>query len=417
MLAVCDARRMSAGAITLSRRSRAAIYATVFLSFIDNFALLPVIGPRTQSLGGTPLLVGFAIAAYSLANLAFDPIGGVLADRFGRRRLIVISLVISPIAIAAYAFADSLPLFLAARIIHGASGGVLSAAVFALLGDAAPVGQRGRQLGRAGALIGIAAVLGPAGAAIGSTLAGPAAVFIGLAIFIAAGLAITLPLLPETFAPREKSVSRPGAWRRILASPQLRVALVAIFGLEAAVGSVTGFIKDGLITRALAEGRDQAGALRYAAGASGGLFTIFGIIAIAIMLSRVSSRVDNRGPFGISLVGLASLAGALALLAVSPTITVDLIAMVLYGIGYGLIFPAAAGAVAIATQPEERGRANGALNLSFDIGISAGPILGGLIATLFVGVTAFAGGLTLVLGALILLPLVGRGRSQDPKLA
>jgi MFS family permease len=107
----------------------------------------------------------------------------------------------------------------------------------------------------------------------------------------------------------------------------------------------------------------------------------------------------------------------LALLAVSPTITVDLIAMVLYGIGYGLIFPAAAGAVAIATQPEERGRANGALNLSFDIGISAGPILGGLIATLFVGVTAFAGGLTLVLGALILLPLVGRGRSQDPKLA
>ena len=394
---------------TLSRTQRAAIYGAVFLSFIDNFALLPVIGPRAQQLGGTPLLVGFAIAAYSLANLAFDPIGGALADRFGRRRVVMISLIISPAAIAIYALADSLPLFLLARLIHGASGGALAAALFALLGDAAPVGRRGRTLGRAGALIGIAAVVGPASAAIISAIAGATMVFLGVAVLIAVGLLIVLPLLPETLAPRASAAATPGAWRRILADPQLRIALVAIFGLEAAVGSVTGFIKDGLITRALAEGRDQAGALRYAAGASGGLFTIFGVIAIAIMLSRVADRVDHRGPFGISLVGLGALAGALTLLAVSPTLTVDLIAMVLYGVGYGLIFPAAAGAVAIASAPGERGRANGALNLSFDIGISAGPILGGLLATLFVGLTAFAGGLTLVVVAAILLPVVGRG--------
>ncbi|RLT25188.1 MAG: MFS transporter [Chloroflexi bacterium] len=394
---------------TLSRAQRAAIYGAVFLSFIDNFALLPVIGPRAQQLGGTPLLVGFAIAAYSLANLAFDPIGGALADRFGRRRVVMVSLIISPAAIAIYAFANSLPLFLIARLIHGASGGALAAALFALLGDAAPVGRRGRTLGRAGALIGIAAVVGPASAAIISAVAGATMVFLGVAVLIAVGLLIVLPLLPETLAPRPSAAATPGAWRRILADPQLRIALVAIFGLEAAVGSVTGFIKDGLITRALAEGRDQAGALRYAAGASGGLFTIFGVIAIAIMLSRVADRVDHRGPFGISLVGLGALAGALTLLAVSPTLTVDLIAMVLYGVGYGLIFPAAAGAVAIASAPGERGRANGALNLSFDLGISAGPILGGLLATLFVGLTAFAGGLTLVVVAAILLPVVGRG--------
>ncbi|MFM2097920.1 MAG: hypothetical protein RIT06_548 [Chloroflexota bacterium] len=394
---------------TLSRTQRAAIYSAVFLSFIDNFALLPVIGPRAQQLGGTPLLVGFAIAAYSLANLAFDPIGGALADRFGRRRVVMVSLMISPAAIAIYALADSLPLFLLARLIHGASGGALAAALFALLGDAAPVGRRGRTLGRAGALIGIAAVVGPASAAIISAVAGATMVFLGVAVLIAVGLLIVLPLLPETLAPRASAAATPGAWRRILADPQLRIALVAIFGLEAAVGSVTGFIKDGLITRALAEGRDQAGALRYAAGASGGLFTIFGVIAIAIMLSRVADRVDHRGPFGISLVGLGALAGALTLLAVSPTLTVDLIAMVLYGVGYGLIFPAAAGAVAIVSNPSERGRANGALNLSFDLGISAGPILGGLLATLFVGLTAFAGGLTLVVVAAILLPVVGRG--------
>lgn len=399
---------MNSAASALSQRSRVAIYLAIFLAFIDNFALLPVIGPRAEQLGGTPLLVGIAIAAYSLANLAFDPIGGIIADRIGRRRVVVVALIISPIAIAIYAFADSLPLFLMARVIHGASGGVLSAALFALLGDAAPVGERGRTLGRAGALIGVAAVLGPASAALVSNLFGVNAVFLGVAGVIAIGLALVLPLLPETLIVTPATRRTVGVWRRILGEPRVRVALLAIFGLEAAVGSVTGFIKDGLIQRALDEGRTYEAALRYAAGASGGLFTIFGIIAIALMLSRISTRVDKRGPFGISLVGLAALVGALALLAVSPTLTMDLAAMVLYGIGYGLIFPAAAGAIAIATTPEERGRANGAFNTAFDLGISAGPILGGLVATLAIGVTPFAGGLALVVATLLLLPFAAR---------
>lgn len=403
-----DAWSMNTAASALSQRSRVAIYLAIFLAFIDNFALLPVIGPRAEELGGTPLLVGIAIAAYSLANLAFDPIGGIIADRIGRRRVVVVALIISPIAIAIYAFADSLPLFLMARVIHGASGGVLSAALFALLGDAAPVGERGRTLGRAGALIGVAAVLGPASAALVSNLFGLNAVFLGVAGVIAVGLALVLPLLPETLIVTPATRRTIGVWRRILGEPRVRVALLAIFGLEAAVGSVTGFIKDGLIQRALDEGRTYEAALRYAAGASGGLFTIFGIIAIALMLSRISTRVDKRGPFGISLVGLAALVGALALLALSPTLTVDLMAMVLYGIGYGLIFPAAAGAIAIASTPEERGRANGAFNTAFDLGISAGPILGGLVATLAIGVTPFAGGLTLVVATLLLLPFAAR---------
>ena len=398
----------------ISRMRRAAIYAAVFFAFIDNFALLPVLGPRAQQLGGDPLLVGLAIAAYSLANLAFDPIGGALADRLGRRRVVIAALAISPVAILVYAFADSLPLFFLARIVHGATGGVLGASLFALLGDAAPVGERGRTLGRAGALIGIAAVVGPGVGALVSTLYGSSAVFIGVAVLIGVGFLAVLPLLPETLAP-SGAASTPGVWRRIVADPRLRAAFLAIFGLEVAVGTITGFIKDGLISRALAEGRDQEGALRYAAGASGGLFSIFGAIAIAMMLSRFAGRVDRRGSLGVSLVGLAALAAALLLLAVSPGLQADIVAMLLYGVGYGLIFPAAAGAIAIASAPTERGRANGVFNLSFDLGISAGPILGGLLATLTataaVPISPFVGGLLLVVGAAALLPALGRARA------
>jgi predicted MFS family arabinose efflux permease len=236
-------------------------------------------------------------------------------------------------------------------------------------------------------------------------------VFLGLALLIAGGLLAVLPLLPETFTPSVARIRTPGAWRRILGNRTMRVALVAIFGLEAAVGSITGFIKDGLFQRALEMGRDTEGALRYATSVSGGLFSVFGLVAIAIMLSRFAARVDKRGPFGISLVGLGAILVALILLAISPRLEIDLVAMILYGVGYGLIFPAAAGAVAMATEPGERGRASGAFNLSFDLGISAGPILGGTLTTLIVGLTPFSGGLLLVAGALLLLPIVGRERS------
>ena len=85
----------------VSRMRRAAIYAAVFFAFIDNFALLPVLGPRAQQLGGDPLLVGLAIAAYSLANLAFDPIGGALADRLGRRQVVIAALAMLVAALLA----------------------------------------------------------------------------------------------------------------------------------------------------------------------------------------------------------------------------------------------------------------------------------------------------------------------------
>jgi predicted MFS family arabinose efflux permease len=67
----------------------------------------------------------------------------------------------------------------------------------------------------------------------------------------------------------------------------------------------------------------------------------------------------------------------------------------------------------MATEPGERGRASGAFNLSFDIGISAGPILGGTLTTLIVGLTPFSGGLLLVALALVLLLLLGSSAHAD----
>ena len=350
------------------RRARLAAYAAVFLAFLDNFALLPLIAPRAQELGADALGVGLAVAAYSLTNLVLNLVGGSLTDRIGRRKILLVSLAISPICIAVYGLADSLPIFLAARVVHGAFGGFLTASLFALLADLAPEGERGRTIGRAGALIGAAAVVGPAVAGLAARELGSGPVFLGVAAIIAIGL-----LAVRATRPPAARSDRPGTWARLLTDPRLRVAYLAIFGLEAGVGIVTGFLKDGIIERQMAAGMDAERALRYATSAQGGLFSIFALVAVVLMLSPLARGVHRRGVLGLSLVGLAFLAVSTAILAFGGAILTDSVAMVLYGAGFGLLFPAAAGMVGIAAPAPERGRAYGIFNFSFDAGIS-GPL-------------------------------------------
>ena len=80
------------------------------------------------------------------------------------------------------------------------------------------------------------------------------------------------------------------------------------------------------------------------------------------------------------LVGLVFLAISTVVMATGGSLVADSVAMVLYGLGFGLLFPAAAGIVGIAAPAPERGRAYGVFNFSFDAGLSAGPLLAGALA-------------------------------------
>jgi MFS family permease len=356
------------------------------------------------------------VAAYSLTNLLLNLVGGSLTDRVGRRLVLLVSLAVSPICIAIYGLADSLPVFLAARAVHGAFGGFLTASLFALLADMAPVGERGKTIGRAGALIGAAAIVGPAAAGLAARELGSGPVFLAVAAIIAIGLLLVRGAIPETL-PEPARSGAPGTWRRLLTDPRLRVAYLAIFAMEAGVGVITGFLKDGIVERQMAAGMDAERALRYATGAQGGLFSIFALVAVILMLSPIARRVDRRGALGLSLAGLACLATSTAVLAVGDSLTVDSGAMVLYGIGFGLLFPAAAGVVGIAAPAPERGRAYGVFNFSFDAGLAVGPLAAGALAVSALGFEPFLTATILIVAVAVLIPLAARSGAEQPEVA
>jgi MFS family permease len=353
------------------------------------------------------------VAAYSLTNLLLNLLGGSLTDRIGRRTVLLLSLAAAPLCIAAYGLASSYGVFLGARIVHGIFGGFLVAAIFALLADVAPEGERGRTIGRAGALIGLAAVIGPAGAGLLASQLGTTPVFLIVAAVLAVGLLAVWRVVPETLPATDREARRPGTWRRLLSEPRLRVAYLAIFGLEAGVGVITGFLKDGVYERQVAAGMEAERALRYATGAQGGLFSVFAVVAIVLMLSPLARSVDRRGVVGVAIVGLALLAASTLILAQRTSIEIDAIAMVVYGIGFGLLFPAAAAMVGIATARPERGRAYGMFNAFFDAGLSVGPLVAGALAVSALGLDPFIAATLLLAIVTVCVPIAARsGRTS-----
>lgn len=394
----------------MAGRGRIAVPAVVLLAFLDNFALLPLIAPRAQELGADAFGVGLAVAAYSLTNLVLNLLGGSLTDRFGRRTVILASLAGSPVCLALYGLAPSLAAFIAVRVLHGALAGTLMVSMFALLGDLAPEGRRGIAIGRAGALVGLAAVIGPAGAGLSARLVGTSATLIGLAVVLAIGLLLVWLTLPETLPAVARAGRTPGTWRRLLADPRVRVACLTIFGLEAAVGVVTGFLKDGIVARQVETGMELERALRYAAGAQGGLFSIFAVVATVLMLSPLARTVDRRGLVGIGTVGLLAAAASTTVLALSGSLAGDIAGIALYGVGFGLLFPASAAMIGIAVPAAERGRAYGLWNVAFDAGLVAGPLLAG-VAALGSAAEPFWVATIVLVGVACLVPVVSPATS------
>lgn len=185
----------------------AIVLAALLIDTIGFGIVLPVLPDLIVNLGHVTMaeatrIAGYMLVAYAVAQFFAGPVIGNLGDRFGRRPVLLFSMIAFAIDYAFMAVAPSLIWLFIGRLIAGAAGALYGPAN-AVLADITPPEKRAATFGLMGAAFGLGFILGPA---IGGLLAmlGPRAPFIAAAAIAAANALWMFFLLPETLPPERR---------------------------------------------------------------------------------------------------------------------------------------------------------------------------------------------------------------------
>src|SRR5690606_30935851 len=141
-------------------RARFVLWATLCLEMIAFGIILPVLPFHAERFGASPLDVSLLAASFSLTQFVAAPLLGRLADRVGRRPVILTSVIGATLAMAALGVADTLWILFAARLLAGSCSATMPVA-HAYVADLVPPAERARSMAQLGAALGVGFVLGP----------------------------------------------------------------------------------------------------------------------------------------------------------------------------------------------------------------------------------------------------------------
>ncbi|HJE20041.1 MAG TPA: MFS transporter [Aliicoccus persicus] len=373
------------------------IYVVIVIVFLDLFIQLPIITPFAMSLGATEYVAGFIVAIYSFFNIFGNIIGGFFADKIGRRRLLYIAMGGQVIILLMYVFVPNIFLLVILRSIHGFTSGLLTPAAFSLVADISKKATVGRSMAFTGVAIGTAAVIGPAMGGIISSVASYQTVYLVTAIIFLLSIIIIRLVVRESTTRDSRKKHYETNFLELLLRPTLIFAYISAFTLMISNGSLAF----GLPLKTDALGLDDT--------STGLLLSVFGITAIVVFATPLNRMYSKIKPEILVTIGIFIIGLSMILLHFVPTIFTTFLVMVLYGIGFSLVFPSMNKVIALYANMSERGKANGLFYGFFSLGTVAGSYLSGIFATYFQLPFVFIG-ITLILLQLVLMILMRKNR-------
>lgn len=215
---------------TAERRASISLAGLFAARMLGLFLLLPVFAVAAQSLDGgmDPAKVGLALGIYGLTQAVMQIPFGMASDRFGRRPIVLIGLVLFVVGSVVCAVSDDIFWVTIGRAIQGS--GAISAAVTAWLADATRPEVRTRAMAMIGASIGLSFALSLVIAPLTVGWGGLSGLFwlitaLGVVAFVVA--AVVVPAVPRTPKPEQ-----PTAARTVLAHPGLLRLNFGVFCLH-----------------------------------------------------------------------------------------------------------------------------------------------------------------------------------------
>jgi MFS family permease len=384
---------------TRARDRRATLLTPTFLTvaaaelayFTADGIVLPAL-PRyvTGPLGGGNVAVGLVVGAFSLTAFFLRPWAGAMADRRGRRILMVVGASVFALSVAGYLIATSVPALVAMRLLTGAGEALFFVGALAANVDLAPPDRRGEAMSFASLALYIGIGSGPfMGEALIQRFGFEAA---WVAAIVLASVAVALSLRLPSMTPAADE-STPGRHRLVH-----RAGLLPGLVLLAALWGMAGFLAF-VPLYALDLGLSGAGVVL-------GLFA-----GIVVTIRSVGARIPDRlGAARATRIALTLSAVGLAVIG-SWREPAGLVAgTVVLGVGVALFTPALFSLAVEGIPPSERGAVMGTTSAFLDVAFGLGPATLGFVAAGIGRGGTFLAGSAVAVAGLVLVVTTKLGR-------
>lgn len=376
-----ETRSISYGALLRDPRLLTVTLVS-FVATFGSYAASPALPSIVSGVGVSEADVGLVMAAYTLPAIFLLPVIGVLTDMYGRRTVLLPSLVLFGVAGVAVAFVESFLAILILRVVQGVGGAALIPVAITLIGDYYTGETGSAAQGIRLSANGFSSIALPA---VAGFLAGIAWYHPFLLYAIALPTAVlTYVYVPETLdATATKSVmdeirEYAGAIRIEMIDPDMAILLIG--------GFAQGFSYYALLTYVPLFAVDSLGATVFLAGT---VLSARGIARIVLspmtgtMLQYVSRRTALVGSLAVTAFGLG-------LIGVTTSVLWLAVLIAIFGIGDALFTPVHRDAITGLASEERRGGVVSGMLILRQLGTTVSPPAFGLVlvfadfATLFV---------------------------------
>ena len=347
------------------------LYIIIIVSFLDTFIQLPIITPYALDLGASHLLAGSIVAVYSLTNMVGNIFGGHWIDRYGRKRMLFTGMLFAGIILLFYPLAQTGWQLFIIRFFHGLAGGVLIPAAFAYVGDQTKAGSRGKAMALTGACIGTAAIIGPAVGGIMAARSKADYVFILVAVLFFISLFLIYKFIEESFKSTEKGKFSFSEFLPLIKHPLVLQASLAAFAI---------MISNGTLAFALPLKVEEMG---MDSSTTGMMLSTYGIVALIVFLTPLNRMYDKFRPVSLVVIGIMTIGFVHIMMNIISIFWISLVLMVIYGVGFALVFPSMNQIVTEASSKVDRGKAYGIFYAFFSLGSVVGSFVSGATSDAF----------------------------------
>jgi len=364
--------------------------------------IIPILYSYSKKYGLSDFENGLLFAVFSICQFISTPIIGRLSDKYGRRPMLLLSIIGTAASFFLMALAPNALFLFLSRALDGITAGNIPV-VFAVISDSTKPEDRAKAFGFIGSAFNFGFVFGPAVAAFTVTLGDTVPFIIAGAITVIAAL-LTFFYLPETNqhmgeVKEEKLFDFKLMWKTLFDKNVGKTFVISlIYFLAFSCALIYGFQPFTINVLKVTQSENAL------------LFTLFGamgLIAQNLIVDRTSKKFGMQKAFSGSILFVAI---SFAIMCVSRSLLVFGIGMVVLALANSISQTLIPTILSQEADEKSQGAVMG-LNSSYQsIGMIFGPILGGLVATVAITYSFLVGALLVLVCFLLSFKVIRKGK-------